>query len=194
MLNAGLRFAEFKSTSLTDMDGIPDRFVPPKSSHYLILPDFPDRHHTDYTSTLDSERAFEGWGPVISWDASMRLFGDEARGHGDLDWSIGGGALFGEQTVNSDEHNLARYFTYGPYDAISTTYDTIVTRSRSEDVTVPNLSLSLGLSYSIDRVKVSTGYSYDRYFDVIDGGVDEAKQYDRTIQGPYVRLRLGFGG
>ena len=71
---------------------------------------------------------------------------------------------------------------------------TPVVRSREDDVTVPNLTLELGLSYTIDRVKVSTGYSYDRFFDAIDGGFDEPKQYDRTIQGPYFKLSLGFGG
>ena len=43
-------------------------------------------------------------------------------------------------------------------------------------------------------MKVSTGYSYDRFFDAIDGGIDEAKQYDRTIHGPYLKLSIGFGG
>ena len=59
---------------------------------------------------------------------------------------------------------------------------------------MPNLSLSLGVSYTVDRVKISTGYSYERFFDVIDGGVDEAKSFDRTIEGPYLKLSLGFGG
>ena len=78
----------------------------------------------------------------------------------------------------------------------TTLYDDVtpVVRSREDDVTVPNLTLELGLSYTIDRVKVSTGYSYDRFFDAIDGGFDEPKQYDRTIQGPYFKLSLGFGG
>ena len=70
----------------------------------------------------------------------------------------------------------------------------MVPRTRTNDVTVPNLSLGLGLSYTIDRVKVSTGYAYDRFFDVIDGGYKAAKDYDRTIHGPYLKLSLGFGG
>ena len=67
-------------------------------------------------------------------------------------------------------------------------------RRRSENATVPNLNLSLGLSYEVERIRISTGYSYDRFFDAIDGGLDEAKQYDRTIDGPYFKLSVGFGG
>ena len=61
-------------------------------------------------------------------------------------------------------------------------------------MTVPLAGASLGLSYDIDRVKIGAGYRFERYFDAIDGGIDEAKQYDRDIHGPYFKLSVGFGG
>ena len=179
------------------MDGIPDRYSPIRWSAFGKY-GLPTRHWDQFTYRLDSDRSFEGTGPQLSWDASIRLIGDDERGHADLDWSVGGGVLFGKRTVDSEEHRLAQYFKF---DAVrgedrpeSVPVNDVVARHRTEDDTVSNVALSLGLSYSIDRVKVSTGYSYDRFFDVIDGGYEETKDYDRTIHGPYLKLAIGFGG
>jgi hypothetical protein len=65
---------------------------------------------------------------------------------------------------------------------------------RSRDVTVPTFGASLGLSYEIQRFKVSTGYRWERYSDVLDAGWDEAKDVDRELHGPYFKLSVGFGG
>ena len=43
-------------------------------------------------------------------------------------------------------------------------------------------------------MKLSAGYRWERYFDVIDGGIAERKSYDRTIDGPYFKIAVGFGG
>ncbi|HEX5777098.1 MAG TPA: Lpg1974 family pore-forming outer membrane protein, partial [Caulobacteraceae bacterium] len=66
--------------------------------------------------------------------------------------------------------------------------------SRSEDTTVPTAGVSLGLSYAIDRVRVGAGYKWERYFDVLDGGFDTHEDADRTIDGPYFKIAVGFGG
>jgi iron complex outermembrane receptor protein len=203
-LAVGLRYADFKSSSVATMDGIPDWYVP----DYYVPPlgsslANSGQRHTAYTTTLASDRRFEGVGPALSWDVSMRLWGDEERGRLAADWSVGGAVLFGQQTMDSQEDRLGEYMVGGfldevpesrPTRTITVIYDDVVPRSRTEDVSVPNLSLSLGLSYSIDRVKVSTGYTYDRFFDVIDGGYEDAQTFDRTIHGPYLKLSLGFGG
>jgi iron complex outermembrane receptor protein len=200
ILSVGLRYAAFESRSNIGMDGIADAFNDPGN-------------HTKYTGTqhwnhfqtfLDTTRKFEGTGPALSWESAMRLAGDDHGGHVDLDWKLGGAVLFGKQRVESSEDRFGRYYYrlgnggggLGGSSFQTTLYDDVtpVVRSREDNAAVPNLTLELGLSYSIDRVKVSTGYSYDRFFDVIDGGFDEAKQYDRTIQGPYLKLSLGFGG
>ena len=158
------------------------------------------QHYDVYTTTLKSAREFEGVGPAVSWESSLRLAGSEEAGHADVDWKVGGGVLFGKQTAESTEERFGRYYDLQGTLLVFTSipeavhYDDVIVRSRSEDVTVPNLSLSLGLSYTVDRVKVSAGYAYDRFFDAIDGGHTETQHYDRTIQGPYFKLSLGFGG
>jgi iron complex outermembrane receptor protein len=204
MLSAGVRYAKLKSTSLVKTDGIPDRYVPMDFEVFdTSLTNLPRISSTRYSTTLDSKRSFGGWGPSVSWDTSLRLWGDDAQGHADLDWSVAGGVLFGKQDVDNAEKRWAELRVGGlPREGrgdrgtrtITSLYDDVVPTSRTEDVTVPNVSLTLGVSYTIDRVKVSTGYSYDRFFDVIDGGIDEAQTFDRTIHGPYLKLSLGFGG
>jgi iron complex outermembrane receptor protein len=185
-VSAGVRYADFKSHSDVQTVGVP--------VSYLTSPVL---YRTQYDTTLTSERGFEGVGPALSWDASLRLLEAEGAGRLALDWSVSGGVLFGKQTMDSSEDRLGRLFEdrFFPFTTgITTFYDDVVPRHRTEDVTVPNLSLTLGLSYAIDRVKVSTGYSYDRFFDVIDAGYEDAQTYDRTIHGPYLKLSLGFGG
>jgi hypothetical protein len=59
---------------------------------------------------------------------------------------------------------------------------------------VPVLDLSLGLSYEIQRIKVGAGYRWERYYNAIDAGYAEHKSYDRTIDGPYFKIAVGFGG
>jgi iron complex outermembrane receptor protein len=183
-LSAGLRHADLKSTFEVAIDGVPNRV--PRADFSSVSPPF-----DHYTTTLESLRGFEGLGPFAEWDSSLRLLGDEERGHLDLDWTVSGGVLFGTQKTDSEERRYAQH--YADFTGVPTLDDS-VSYSRSDDVSVPNLSLGLGLSYAIDRVKVSTGYSYERFFDAIDGGIDEAQQYDRTIHGPYLKLSLGFGG
>ncbi len=193
-LSAGVRHAKLDSWSKVSMDGVPVQIIPPLTG---LFSSPPLRSRELYFSTLESERSFEGVGPSVTWDASLRLWGAENKGHADLDWSVGGAALFGENTLDSEEVLWGRDVIGGGAlegGAETQLFDEAVSRQRSDDATVPNLSLSLGLSYSIDRVKVSTGYSYDRFFDAIDGGYDEAESHDRTIHGPYLKLSLGFGG
>jgi hypothetical protein len=189
-LSAGVRHAALKSWSKVSMDGVPVQYIPPLS--YPLAPNMPQITREAYTTSLESERGFEGTGPSVTWDASVRLLGDEERGHADLDWSVGGAVLFGKQTFDSEETRWGAHVSGLYIDA--SLYDNVVPRHRSDEVTVPNLSLSLGISYAIDRVKVSTGYAYDRFFDAIDAGYEDAQTHDRTIHGPYLKLSLGFGG
>ena len=124
----------------------------------------------------------------------MRLFERGEAGHADLDWSVGGGVMFGKQKVSSRSETTGTYehgtVFYPQIDPINETSE----RRVSKSVSVPNLSASLGISYTLDRLKLSTGYRWERYYNVIDGGVEEHKSYDRTIDGPYFKLSVGFGG
>jgi iron complex outermembrane receptor protein len=198
---AGVRHAEMKSSSVIAATGMPDNDVLP-----MFNVGQGDQTYTYFSTTLTSARGFKGWGPSLTWDASVQLFGDDERGRINLDWSAAGGVLFGKRNVENVEERLGEYVVGGfvgqavldyrdpAFKTITTLYDDTLTVQREEDVSIPNLSLSVGLSYSIDRVKVSTGYSYDRFFDAIDGGYTEAQAFDRTIHGPYLKLSLGFGG
>ena len=187
-LSVGLRRAELQSASSIQINGIPNRV---QRADFSSFPPF-DR----YTATLASDRSFEGAGPVIEWDGAFPILGGDEQGWVNVDWTVGGGVLFGSQKLANEETQYHAHYPHGfiGYNPTVIRDDVIPPRSRSEDVTVPNLSLSLGLSYSIDRLKVSTGYSYDRFFDAIDGGWEDAKSHDRTIDGPYFKLSVGFGG
>jgi hypothetical protein len=193
-LAAGLRYASLQSNSSVATGGIGGSYIAPNLTALSGV-----KSHDVYSKvSLDSRRKFEGAGPSVSWDASVRLLGDDNGGHADIDWAVGAAVLFGKQTVgNQEARSAVHYLSTGGSSAkyvATPLYNVITLDSRSSNVTVPNLDLSLGLSYSIDRLKVSTGYRYDRFFNAIDGGIDEARQYDRTIQGPYFKLAVGFGG
>jgi iron complex outermembrane receptor protein len=192
---AGLRYAKFESLSRVTIDGATEMYIAP-----VLDVKYPDIHFNTFSMALASQSEFEGVGPSVSWDSSLRLAGEEETGHADLDWSVGGGVLFGKQNVNSTEEREGEYVHPSDIPFGAAIRDNLypdsplIERHRTKDVTAPTLSLSVGLSYSIDRVRISTGYSYDRFFNAIDGGIDEAQQFDRTIHGPYLKLSLGFGG
>jgi outer membrane receptor protein involved in Fe transport len=190
---AGLRHAEFQSTTQAWMRGVPDWDIPdgwhpasgsqPASSHM-------------YEATLDASREFSGVGPILTWEASLPVLGGES-GKLNVDWAIGGGVLFGKQETSISGSEYVGYF-HGNYlkfpGYIEPVSDVPVTGQRSRNVTVPLVDLSLGLSYDVGRVKIGAGYRWERYFDVLDVGDDEAKDADRTIDGPYFKIAVGFGG
>ena len=59
---------------------------------------------------------------------------------------------------------------------------------------VPSLTANLGVSYAIGGFKVSGGYRIERYFDALDGGIEERRDVDRQYDGPYFKVSVGFGG
>jgi hypothetical protein len=190
-IGVGLRYAQFDSTSAVKMEGQPDWYWPDEPNVKYGLHD----HHSEYSASLDSRRSFEGLGPVLDWEAAKSLFGNETSGRLNLDWSVTGGVLFGKQETEVQGHRKALYqhdsFTGGPG---TTLYDEPIGVQRREDATVPTLGGSLGLSYTIDRLKLGAGYHWERYFDAIDGGIETHKSFDRTIDGPYFKIAVGFGG
>lgn len=192
-VSLGLRYAQFTSRSAVHVLGTPDWYFPDVANSK-----YPTDTHSEYDASLDSVRQFEGIGPVLSWEAAKRLFGDSTAGHVDIDWSVTGGALFGKQTVRAEGNRQHDYIThssavFGP-EVTTTLYNEPISFSRTEDVTVPTLGASLGLSYAIDRVKVGAGYRWERYFDALDGGVEAANTFDRGMDGPYFKVSVGFGG
>jgi iron complex outermembrane receptor protein len=192
-LGFGLRYAQFKSSSSAGLQGTPDWFFPAVDETK-----YPSDHHSEFAADLTSEREFKGVGPVLSWEASRQLFAADNLGRVGLDWSVSGGVLFGKQTTRVEGNKQGEYHHWPqgagqfPPETVDTLYNDPIDLSRSDKVTVPTYSLSLGLSYEIDRVKVSAGYRWERYLDAIDGGVDKAQSFDRGVDGPYVKFRLGF--
>lgn len=192
VIGLGMTYAQFRSATDIDMVGIPDRY---RAAYSEIK--YPTTHHELYNASLASTRKFEGFGPSLSWEASKRLVGNEQDGSLALDWRINGGLLFGKQAMASREERDATYYHFEPNIVYppqleDLLYDETIDRSRSRRVTVPNLGASMGLSYRVGGVKVAAGYRWERFFDAIDGGIDKAQSFDRTIRGAYVKFGIGF--
>ena len=135
---------------------------------------------------------------MLSWDASYGLFGGEDRGWLNIDAGLSGGVLFGKQKASITGSELANYFdaiyTLDEFLVPTTSTPTPIDFHRSKSVSVPVVDLSLGLSYKVDRFDIGAGYRWERYFNAIDAGYAEHKSYDRTIDGPYFKIAVGFGG
>ncbi len=182
-VSVSLRYAEFKSASTSDIGGTPEYYTPPSG----YFPAF----RTEYVSTFSAARSFKGAGPVITWDASKPFWRREESGDLSLDVSLSAGVLFGRQKASVGGGG----YTDLKYNGVHTVSSLpSVSNDRSKRVTVPIAGANLGLSYEIDRVKLSGGYRWERYFNVIDGGYLERDAKDRTIDGPYFKIAVGFGG
>jgi iron complex outermembrane receptor protein len=191
-VSVAFRHAKFNSTTNAEINGTPDHYI--AAENVLKYP----LHHTQYVSSSTAERSFEGAGPVLSWEASKRLKGGDEAGHLDLDWALSAGVLFGKQktAIHEEGNAVYDYFFILQYPAFHNARESLMPAdfNRSESVNAPTFGASLGLSYQIDRIKIGAGYRWERYFDVLDGGREEQQAVDRTIDGPYFKLSLGFGG
>ena len=194
----GLRYAAFDSDTEATMSGVFDRYI--RDGWFLPGPSTMPFH--EYDAAVETHRRFEGFGPALSWDAALALLGGDDTGRIELDWSVTGGLLKGRQEteVIGESQVRDRTLTVGTDEigdnmrTISTTTLPAIDFSRKEDVTVATVGAALGLSYSIDRLRIGAGYRWERYFDVLDGGYADHKTFDRTIDGPYFKLSIGFGG
>ena len=198
VVSVGVRYAQLDSTTTAALRGVPDWNIPEGS----FAPGYPITH-TTWDGHVKASREFEGAGPVVTWDAALALLDLGEAGQVDLDWSVQAGALFGDQTsVLSGSRRERDYLLNAlQLSGIASTPTPIFTEeteldpiSRTESVTAPTAGVSLGLSYAVDRFSIGAGYRWERYFDVIDGGFEEQESRDRTIDGPYLKLSLGFGG
>ena len=194
-LSAGIRRASFESSTLFTGRALDDWVIPP-GWFFLTSTVIESR------AELRANREFEGVGPTLSWDAAIPLLGNDRTGHLELDWSVTGGVLFGDRDTQVIGDDLLRTAgaNFGsdglsfPIPTVGTPIETAFDESRSDSATVPVADVSLGLAYEAGRVRVGAGYRWERYFDVLDVGFDEAKEGDRTLDGPYFKLAIGFGG
>jgi len=190
---AGVRHATFGSTTNVSMRGVANWDIPEywTAFKYTATAD-------QYKTSIAADREFKGFGPALSWAAAQNLLGTDDTGHLKLDWGLTGGVLFGKQKTSISGSHEASDF-YGRYiETIAPRFEnsvvTPINIPRSQSVTVPFVDLDLGLAYEVGRVKVGAGYRWERYFDVLDVGYDEHKDADRTIDGPYFKIAVGFGG
>jgi outer membrane receptor protein involved in Fe transport len=206
-VQAGIRYARLKSTTDAELRGIPDWDIPEGFYHVGSPDPLPDPvTRVLYDITAHADREFSGFGPTLGWNAALPLLDLEGAGKVNVDWSVEGGVLFGERESTVTHEALERtanyaYFiffdTIGSAVALPTPIKTVhplVEIPRSESVTVPVFGGSLGLSYDVGAFKIGAGYRWERYFNAIDGGFEESKDEDRTIDGPYFKVSVGFGG
>ena len=197
-LSAGLRFAKLDSRTDAELKGVPDWNFP--DGFYLTGDPVT---HTVYRAEINARREFKGFGPVIDWDASLPLLDLHEGGRVDADWSLSAGVLRGNRKTAISEHELERDYvdnllqlamwTPSPLPVLETQSDVTLPR-RSSSATVPVYGASLGLSYSVGGFTAGAGYRWERYVNAIDGGFTEERSEDRTIDGPYFKVSVGFGG
>jgi len=207
-ISGGLRYGDFSSQTRWAANAQSGWNIPDGWSKYdpQYQASFTRRH-----VSLDAEREFKGAGPTASWEAAIPLWGDGQTGRLAVNWSVTGGVLIGKQKTEikgQDETVLhqgrlggrTQYVSDRSKSRITSTLPVLDTDvvaidiMRSKEVAAPLLDLSLGLSYDVSRIKVSTGYRWERYFDVLDVGYQTEKKADRTYDGPYFKVAVGFGG
>jgi hypothetical protein len=82
-------------------------------------------------------------------------------------------------------HTLTRPVTFHP---------TPIDKTRSRNVTAPNIGGSVGVSWKLQNFKMSFGYRADFFFNAIDGGIDSYKSENRIFYGPFASFSVGLGG
>ncbi len=201
-LGFGLRHVQLDSGTQADLYGVPDWYYEAGSFKALVGFTQGPVTHTAYDVEFEAKRDFEGVGPTLTWDAALPLLDLQDSGRVDLDWSATAGVLFGDRETSISGHQELNTFQFtnfvqavnGNPELTGTTVEPPVSFERSDNATVPLFEGALGLTYSVGRVAAGVGYRWERYFDAIDGGYVDAKDEDRTIDGPYFKLSVGFGG
>lgn len=84
-------------------------------------------------------------------------------------------------------------FQQPPQQPTTNTQRTVDGAKRSNSQEVPLVGATLGLSYRVSALSLMAGYRWERYMDVLDGGVTSHQKYDRTIEGPTLKLGIDFG-
>src|SRR6185437_1919946 len=99
-----------------------------------------------------------------------------------IDWSVNAALLFGRQQTKVHHQTTGRYHSGKYAQGLSITYQpTPVDKTRSRNVTVPNVGGSVGLSWQLQNFKASFGYKADFFFGAVDGGIDVRKSENRAF-------------
>jgi iron complex outermembrane receptor protein len=198
-LSAGVRFAQFKSTTHENIAADPDfQFVQYQITRFFGYSASGSNayqywHH--YTNSGESIRTFQGIGPSLSWHSSDLLVGDADDGELTLDWGVNAAALFGRQKTKVSHQTSGAGVCYGPGSKCApfrvSYQNPSVIHERTRSLIVPNAGGVAGLSYRIQGFKVSFGYRADFFFGAIDSGVDARHETTRSFNGPFASVSFG---
>jgi iron complex outermembrane receptor protein len=188
VLSAGVRYAQIKFGSHSEINADPDKYL----ATNLLYGAF---NHL-YAATNDETRDFKGLGPTLSWSGSTPLAGNLQDGAIVLDWGVNAGLLFGKQKATGQHQSGFDYYktapSVGKYQSHS--HPPAIPHDRSRSVTVPNLGGFAGLSLDWSNAKISLGYRADVFFGAVDGGIDTRKSENRGFYGPFASISIGVGG
>jgi hypothetical protein len=195
-LSAGVRLAQFTSSSIANIFGRPDYNI----HSYLFVGRYhiPGGSHHDYHATGKLSRNFHGIGPTVSWDASVALLTDSDDERITFDWGAGAGILFGRQKASGNQTTSEYRYRWAGGGFNRHTYNELYHHSDSHDrdrsVVVPNVGGQAALSLNWPNAKVSFGYRVDFFFGAIDGGIDTQQSQDIGFYGPFATVSIGLGG
>jgi iron complex outermembrane receptor protein len=201
VLNVGVRFAQFRDRSNIALKSDPDWRFQPKYYYYYTsrkLEFLVQPYHSN-AATFQANRSFRGIGPSLSWSGSTPFAGNAQDGELDIDWSANAALLFGRQKTRIEHKTKVLYnngglgFLFGHGTLVTATQVTPLPKTRTRNVTVPNVGGSVGLSWRLQDFKVSFGYKADFFFNAIDGGIDARKNENRGFMGPYASISIGLG-
>ena len=205
-ISAGVRFAQFSTTSSVDISARPHI-----SSFHRTGVGFhiPRANFFQYFLSGEASRSFKGVGPSLSWNASAPIAGNAEDGELSLDWGINGAVLFGRQRAKVG-HATQTYHQYTICTSFKPTHvickntgkfksryvvvnSTGNSDTRSRRVTMPNIGGFAALTARFKDAKVSIGYRYDTFLKAMDTGIDATKKSNLTFNGPYASISIGLG-
>ena len=194
VLSVGVRFAQFTSSSHATLRARPVYGSGPLfgyPGYYQIH----TAHFQSNTAVIRSRRDTRAVGPSLSWDASVPFAGNASDSELTFDWGVNAAILFGRQRARTHHQTAGYYFkgflTYAMYKHTYT--NPPVDRTRSRNVTIPNVGGFAGISFRYADAKISFGYRGDFFFNAMDTGWDTRKLSKIGFYGPYASLSFGLG-
>lgn len=198
-ISAGVRFAQFRSKTTALIHARPDNIVQYHTNQYFhgLYPSIPFQFpyfgfHT-YVASIQANRAFDGVGPSISWNASLPIVGNPDEEALTVDWGINASVLFGRQRAKVVHQTVSHYRQPGGANAGGAAYYTVGNASdRKRNVAIPNVGGTLGMSLKFHSAKVSLGYQGDFFFGAMDVGGDTRKTKTVGFYGPFANISIGL--
>jgi len=189
---AGIRFAQFSSTSNTTLKSRPTLGEIKVKNIFGFNQAYYYPHV--YQAAASDKRNFHGVGPTLSFEGAQTLAGKPDSMQFVFDWGVNAALLFGRQKANTQHETQASSFKMTATTKYNkqALYHTAKSDSRSRSVIVPNLGAVAGLSVAFPNAKLSFGYRADFFFGAMDGGIDTRKTADRIFHGPYAKIAVGL--